>query len=209
MRAKRGFYIFCFAMIALFLALGFWQLQRLEQKRALLEAMQNDARVFEGVIDRKKPVFMTGTTNPDPNAPVTERLGYEVYFPVRARGLNFLADFGFALEADRKKMLDDPSAIFAPVSGQILPLREKRFFTPENDPLRGVWYWHDLAKLEEYAGYKLAPFILYSSKDWRGEALPPAVSGIPNNHAQYALTWFALAAALLVWTMYYRRKTRS
>jgi surfeit locus 1 family protein len=61
---------------------------------------------------------------------------------------------------------------------------------PEGD----LWFARDVAGMAKVLNTEP---VLVSSKTDTGqgvEPLPLGISGIPNNHLQYAITWFSLAA---------------
>jgi len=75
-------------------------------------------------------------------------------------------------------------------------------FTPKNDPAGGSWYWTEVPAMAQAAD--LAPMAPAVIELGRNAAAPDALPiggqtliDLPNNHLQYALTWYALAAALL------------
>jgi surfeit locus 1 family protein len=92
------------------------------------------------------------------------------------------------------------------VTGLIRTHREGRGpFMPDNDVKSGTWLWWDVpAMLQDMAsppGAEAAAFVLHltPSTDQTGFPRPLALrSAIPNNHLQYAITWFSLALALAV-----------
>jgi len=75
------------------------------------------------------------------------------------------------------------------------------WLTPDNEPDAGRWYWYDMAALEDALGLELLPVVIEADAGAGGAQRPP-IGGqtrveLPNNHLQYAITWYALAAALL------------
>ena len=74
-------------------------------------------------------------------------------------------------------------------------------FTPENDPTAGVWHHVDIKQMTDILGSTVAPFIV------EADALP-IPGGYPvggqtrtklrNDHLEYAITWYTLAAALVI-----------
>lgn len=73
-------------------------------------------------------------------------------------------------------------------------------FTPANDPQRRRWYWYDLPALEAALGAEVLPLVLTLEVSDTGAELPrplPLPVRLPNNHLGYAVTWYGLAAALL------------
>lgn len=83
-----------------------------------------------------------------------------------------------------------------------------RPFTPENQPSRNIWYWMDadalLQSIPDAATLTPVNGIVQVLPSGAGESwprpVPPDPAAIPNNHLQYAFTWFALAAVLVVMT---------
>ncbi len=74
---------------------------------------------------------------------------------------------------------------------------------PETGPGQNVWFWFDLPAMARHAGITgpLAPVYV--------DAVATPIPGgyplggetrieLPNDHLQYAITWFLLAVALIV-----------
>jgi surfeit locus 1 family protein len=76
------------------------------------------------------------------------------------------------------------------------------WFTPANDPAHGEWFWIDVPAMADAAGVsKALPFYVEASAAPNPGGLPvggQANTDLPNDHLQYAITWFTLAAALAV-----------
>lgn len=73
---------------------------------------------------------------------------------------------------------------------------------PDNEPARDQWYFADVAQMAAKAGLDDArPYIvkLASGRDLVGYPKGPhTADGIRNKHLEYAITWFGLAATLVV-----------
>ncbi|HET6198126.1 MAG TPA: SURF1 family cytochrome oxidase biogenesis protein, partial [Acetobacteraceae bacterium] len=78
----------------------------------------------------------------------------------------------------------------------------KRSFAPDNDPARNFWFHVDVPLMRQMAGGKPDPvldgFFLEADATANPGGLP--VGGqtrldIPNDHLQYAITWFLIALA--------------
>ena len=73
-------------------------------------------------------------------------------------------------------------------------------FTPADEPQNNVWYLRDstaIAKAKKWA--TIAPFYIEQESPVPPGGLPKPgklAVALPNNHLQYALTWFGLALAL-------------
>jgi len=76
------------------------------------------------------------------------------------------------------------------------------WFTPKNDPASRTWYWPEAPAMAEAADLgPMAPALIELGRNQAApDALPiggQTIISLPNNHLHYALTWYALAAALL------------
>jgi surfeit locus 1 family protein len=84
------------------------------------------------------------------------------------------------------------------------------FALPDNKPAENVWLWLDLPLIAESVGITpLAPFVIDADTTPNPGGLP--VGGqtrleVPNDHLQYAITWYALAVALIVMFIVYHRR---
>ena len=86
------------------------------------------------------------------------------------------------------------------------------WLAPDNDPVKGDWYYVDVPAMAAAAGLdNVMPYYVAAVPGSLPDTLPvgmPALRGLPDNHLQYALTWYALAVALLVIYLVYRRRVR-
>ena len=90
---------------------------------------------------------------------------------------------------------------------------QRAWFLPEHDRKSDIWFVRDhLAMTAAYDWATSAPFYIEQEAP-----LPPGGSprpgklktNLPNNHLEYALTWFGLAAALMgVFTVFAWQKRR-
>lgn len=70
-------------------------------------------------------------------------------------------------------------------------------FTPDNAPDENIWFWTDYAAMSDFVGHKAAPFVVVAERAEdpmqrpKGGQVP--LANIPNNHLQYAITWFCMA----------------
>ncbi len=90
-------------------------------------------------------------------------------------------------------------------------------FTPNGDPARNLWFARDhLAMAEAKHWGAVAPFYVEQEAPQPPGGLPRAgrvQPNLPNNHLQYAITWYGLAAVLAVlfaiWAWGRRREERA
>jgi len=89
------------------------------------------------------------------------------------------------------------------------------FVVPDNDPAKNIFYWKDIRAMTASAGLPanavVLPFFIDADDTPNPGGLP--VGGVtmvdlPNNHLQYALTWYGLAGALVVVLGLWLRRTR-
>jgi len=90
-------------------------------------------------------------------------------------------------------------------------------FTPANDVAGNLWYWPDLAQMTTSAFGPEAADSLPFRLEVDQQPLPPGGLprggvtrlDLPNRHLEYALTWFALALALIaVYFVFARHRLR-
>lgn len=172
------------------LALGVWQLERMEWKRALIAervaalstppAPLPPGDAFGPDWDFRR-VSVRGRFLHDKAQPFGPRLDRpQSLTPLQRRD-------GGVLLVNRGAATDRPDGELT-VEGVLRIPRPPGAFAPEHGPDARLWLWYDLAGLERRLGLALAPAVL--------ETEIPARVDLPDNHLQYALTWFALAAAL-------------
>lgn len=233
-----GVLIASFIAFAILIALGTWQIERLEWKEALLASTEQ--RVHEAPLplaDMEKiyrdegsveyrPVTVSGTFMHQGErhflATYDGQSGFNVYTPLMLEDGRFvLVNRGF-VPYDKKDaetrldgQLDGPVTITGLARD---PLDAKPgYFVPENDIAKNIFYWKDWSAMAESANIPslddAVPFFIDADKTPNFGGLPiggVTIIDFPNNHLQYALTWYGLALALLgvVGTWFWRyRKT--
>jgi surfeit locus 1 family protein len=206
--------------LAILVALGVWQVQRLKWKEALLAhvaALQSaPAQPIGAVLDRLAGGADVGFTRVAVTCPGLATAPYlELYAlkdgqagsrlvsacPVNAsRYRTVLVDRGFVGDTVSARPAVDP-ADRAPVElVGVLRVPDKRnLFTPHSTPQR--WFSRDVPGMARaLQAPQPAPVFLMAetstNPDWKALVPAPLPSEIPNRHLEYALTWFGLAGAL-------------
>jgi surfeit locus 1 family protein len=86
------------------------------------------------------------------------------------------------------------------LTGLLRASQQRGWFVPEDDPRRDEWFTRDAAAIAKARGLvRVAPFIVDADATPNPGGWPRGgltVVRFPNNHLEYALTWFGLAAAL-------------
>jgi surfeit locus 1 family protein len=153
--------------------------------------------------DREALVFAAPNAfRPDVAGP-----GYWVFTPARrADGSVVMVDRGFVPDArrDAKSRLQGQISRPLEITGVLRWPEDRHWFTPEDEPAHNLWFTRDPAGMAAAKGLDsksltLAPFYLEQEAPVPPGGLPQPgklVVALPDNHLQYALTWYGLAAAL-------------
>lgn len=210
-------------VLALLLALGTWQMQRLAWKEALIATI--DSRIASaplslagieemhasgGDVDYQ-PARVAGRFLHDRErhffATHEGQSGWYVYTPLAlADGRSVLVNRGF-VPYDRK---NPASRVEGQVAGdvEITGLARNALdgkpssLLPDNEPDKNIYYWKDLAGMADDAGLApeaVLPFFIDADRAPNPGGLPVGgvtIVAMPNSHLQYAVTWYGLALAL-------------
>lgn len=217
------------------IALGTWQVQRLHWKEGLLatiaERMHSDPVPLaaieklqrEGKDVEYRPVKVSGTFDNSKErhffATYQGASGYFVYTPLTTdAGETIFINRGF-VPFDRKDPSTRPGSFVegeTTVTGlaRAAPAEKPSFIVPDNEVAKNVFYWKDLKTMAGSVGIadrKLVPFFIDAARKPNSNALPiggVTVVDLPNNHLQYAFTWYGLAAvlAIIVASSLYKRR---
>lgn len=194
--------------IAILVSLGVWQLQRLGWKEGILaeiEARIADAPVAlpeapDAEADRYLPVAVSGRIGAEAlRVLVSQRgigAGYRLISVLETEGgRRVLLDRGVLPVADD---LPAPPEGMVAVLGNLHWPVERDGFTPDNDVAGNIWFARDVGVMAAHLGTE--PVLVIARALDPAEAgvtpLPVTSEGIPNDHLNYAVTWFLLA---LVW----------
>ncbi len=203
---------------AILLGLGVWQVARLYQKRAQIEAMVTGISSPpvpvplhpDAVRDKYLPVVVAGTFTGQTLYVLSGQpeigAGVEVISVLQtADGRRLLVDRGFLAEDQKKRAL---TVTTAKVMGNLLWPQDSDGYTPPPDSATGLWFGRDAVAMAA----KLATEpVLIVAREPTGdgiEAMPLDTSTIPNNHWGYAVTWFSLAAGWLGMTGFWLWRIR-
>jgi surfeit locus 1 family protein len=224
------------AALAVLIGLGLWQLQRLQWKEGLIA--QIEARVkaepvslkeavaqasagedvsylrvrVEGRFDNAKERYLFAVSDGTP--------GWHVITPLETPdGEVVLVDRGFVPDA-----LKDPAARSqgelndaVTVTALARPPETQGLFVPDNEIEQNRWFWRDLkAMTGSMCGddaKDVVPIFLEAERSDVPGGWPRGGEtrlDLPNNHLQYAITWFLLALCLVViYVLYVRTRLRS
>jgi surfeit locus 1 family protein len=203
------------------IGLGVWQMQRLEWKEAIIadatQMLAADPVALpaepDPARDRYRAVRVDGRFTGE-EADVLTSLrdqgpGYRVIGAyVTTDGRRILVDRGFVPEVE--KDTPRPARAVAVVGNLNWP-DDVTPWTPPYDAGRAIWYGRDVAGIATLLGTE--PVLVIARTDTGDGVLPQPVTtvGFRNNHFEYAMTWFGLAAVWLGMTVYllWRIRARS
>ena len=131
--------------------------------------------------------------------------GYRIIHVFRTNGRRLLVDLGFVgLETDYDvDLINDISLV-----GNLHWPDEVDNFTPEPDLENNIWFARNVERVASALQTEPILIILKDStlKDQNIKPMPIDTTHIPNDHLQYAITWFSLAiiwalmSCLFIWT---------
>ena len=194
--------------IAILVSLGLWQVRRLAWKEGVIAAIE--ARIGADPVplsalsspdraeDIYRPVSVSGHTTGEELLVLSgkkgEGAGYEVIAAFETEdGRRILIDRGFVGEAGRGL----PRApVKLEVTGNLHWPDETDSFTPPPDPKSGLWFARDVPAMAENLNTDPILVVLRDAEgDMQGIVpVPVDPASIPNDHRNYAITWFSLAA---------------
>ena len=201
-------------MFAVLIGLGVWQLHRLAWKEGIL------AQIAAAEAGPAAPL----PADPSPFAKVevqghwaAESARYSVDVRTTKQGdrmgsyviTPLLRDGAPPVLVDRGWLPDgaaaaDPGEVR--IVGYVRRAEHPGWLSPPDDPGKLRFYTLDPERIGAALGVQAAPFTLVAmgpadQRPWPAQTLPRP----PNNHLNYALTWFALAGALAVVFGFYVR----
>ncbi len=221
--------VFSLPALMICLALGAWQVERLFWKQGLIAQREaavtaapaavpktlSEARSMEfrhvsdeGVFLNHKEIYLGATSEGGGQ-------GYQVLTP-------FLEPGGRVVFVNRGyipgELRDPTKRALGQIAGTIRvqgllrlpPAGRPNWFLPDNRPDVNYWFWVDLPamsaadKLDRVAPFYIDADATPNPGGWPKGGVTRLT--LPNNHLQYAITWFSLAVALIViYVLFHRR----
>jgi len=214
LRNKILFSIFVFFFISIFIALGSWQLVRLNWKNELLnkidvslkkepvDLMTNVPEDYlkiktSGVIDFDKQIYLYSLN--EKGLP-----GFNVVNPIIINNKNFLLNRGwipFNKKNTKEINIFDHKTILGTLKKQTKASR----FKPVNDVKDNYWFTLDRNDVFKYTNKNFSPFIIYLNNNLELPKPRIITVNIPNSHKKYAITWFSLAFSIFFFYLYVRK----
>ena len=206
--------------LVILLGLGSWQVDRLFWKQNLIENRQAQAQMAPIAVPTDtaldpdmafRAAYAEGVYLNDQEKYLMARtrrgnVGFQLITPLEQEdGRIILVNRGWVPQDYRDPETRPESLIEGPVQVSGV-LRLPR----ENDALRNQWFYVDVDHMAEDSGAELAsPYYLELDDSEVPGGLPiggQAKVELPNNHLQYAITWYSLALTLIVMFVLYHRR---
>jgi len=215
-----GMVLFGVLGTAILLSLGVWQMKRLAWKNAVLSSIEN--KILAPVIDVPQSVEPQAHSLLPVNAQgryigstvrvlVSQKIygaGYRLITAFELTdGRTIMVDRGFT--SVRATMPSTPDGL-GQVIGNLQWPKEVDGFTPSNDLEANIWFARDVPSLAAHLNAEPILLVLRESSFDKDDAipLPKMVANIPNNHLNYAITWFSLALIWLGMSGYFLYRSR-
>ena len=209
-------------LLPVLLSLGFWQLDRAEEKRALIELFKqqnesgllvvNDTIKFDEKLNYRSAQIQ-GTYNSTKQVFIDNKIyqgktGVYVMTPFKLKNSEYsiLVNRGWVpMVIDRSVLpqIKTPENLLT-LTGKIKISSKKPFMVGEqfqsNEGWPALMQWLNITEIENKSGLKLLPYIfLLDEKEKNGYVRnwKPVVMQ-PEKSISYAVQWFALALALII-----------
>lgn len=215
--------------LAILLALGVWQVQRLTWKNALIADYDRAITAEPIALDAALEQFLAGKRID--GMKVKAKGHFAPRDPLRlltstSIGPAWTLVHGFELDTssavlvnrgkiNQSKAVPAPAEATVEIIGHIVWHDQgKGFFDVENQPDVNQWYWWDVvAMANQFSATHLNPNyvvvnLVAGSPGTEGLDVDPPKAELRNNHLGYAITWFGLAAVLVVMTGLFIYRTR-
>lgn len=229
------FAVFILIALGVLVALGTWQLERRAWKEALiaeldrklsgpptdLPARERWPQLNAGADEFRRVafpaeflpgaealVYTSGSSlRPDVSGP-----GYWVFAPARlAGGSLVVVNRGFVPEGrqDQKSRAEGRASGVVDIVGVMRWPEQRGPFTPKDEPEKNLWFARDPASMAAAKNWgNVAPFYVDQEAPLPPGGLPragPLKASLPNNHLQYAVTWYGLALVILIAGLFFLR----
>ena len=215
MKHKFLFSVFIIFFILVFIALGSWQIIRLNWKNNLILEIENSLKKppvelsktnsenflkikTSGSIDFEKQIYLYNLND-------TGTPGFEVINPIIVDNENYLINRGWIpfekKDTSEINILDQNNII-----GTLKIQGRKNIFKPDNDIKENYWFSLNREDILKFTGKKFSKYIIYLDGNYQLPRPIKITANISNNHKKYAMTWFSLAISILLLYLYFRKK---
>ena len=215
MKHKFLFSVFVIFFILVFIALGSWQIIRLNWKNNLIleiesslksspvELPQNNKINYlkvktSGIIDFEKQIYLY-------NLNESGNPGFEVVNPILINNKNYLINRGW-IPFEKKNTIEINIFDEKNIIGTLKLQGKKNIFKPNNDIKKNYWFSLNRDDILKFTGKEFSKYIIYLNGNYQFPKPKKISANISNNHKKYAITWFSLAISILLLYLYFRKK---
>ena len=195
--------------------MGTWQVYRLYLKNNLISDLQNNLKTssinFNVDIDKEytKVLFK----KKDINTKIflyhlnKGEIGFKVIVPYEINSsLLVLVDKGW-IRKDKINLIKNTLLNDDIIEGYTKKIREKNLFTPNNNIKEDFLYSVEIDNLKKSLNKNIYPLLIIQTSKTNKDIIPNDFEvRLPNNHLQYAITWYGLAIFTIIFFLYYRKK---
>ena len=198
-----------------FVALGSWQIIRLNWKNNLILEIENSLKnppveltnsnvenylriKTSGSIDLEKQIYLYSLN--DAGTP-----GFEVINPISINEINYLINRGW-IPFEKKNFKEINVFDEKDIVGTLKLQGRKNIFKPDNDIKENYWFSLNREDILKFTGKEFSKYIIYLDGNYQVPKPKKITANISNNHQKYALTWFSLAISILLLYLYFRKK---
>jgi len=218
--------LFTIPSLVILIGLGTWQVERLHWKENLIaerttrstgapiplppESASPESYNFSktrvsGEFRHDKEMYLAARS-------LNGNVGYHVVTPLRLDdGSAVLVDRGW-IPIERK---DPPtrqaseSAGAVTLEGLLRGSQTQSWLVPDNEPQNEIWFYVDIPAMAKWAGLdRVRPYFIEAGPAPNAGGYPiggQSPIDLPNNHLQYAITWYSFAVSLgVIYVIYHR-----
>ena len=215
MKHKFLFSVFVIFFILVFIALGSWQIVRLDWKNNLILEIENSLKnppveltdsneenylkiKTSGLINLEKQIYLYSLN--EMGTP-----GFEVLNPILINDIDYLINRGW-IPFEKKNSEEINEFDESNITGTLKLQGRKNIFKPDNDIEENYWFSLNREDILKFTGKEFSKYIIYLDGNYQVPKPKKITANISNNHKKYAITWFSLAISILLLYLYFRRK---
>lgn len=211
---KRLLFPVSFGLFGLFIlcSLGTWQINRLHWKNNLISEVTKSISMKPKLLNLNKIDINSQYSSIVSKGKFLET-ELHVLFSLKPYGPGFkiikpfklntgdiiLVDLGFVKESHKNNYRKIETI---EISGNIFFPNETDFFTPSPNLIKNIWFSRDLENMASYLETSPVMVILSSEINEDNIIITPLRPNFVNNHLQYSITWFSMAATWLLMSIY-------
>ena len=207
--------IFSSLTMIILLSLGTWQLERLRwkshiisniNKQISLSPREINASVINDIKNYNyRRIKLEGTYIYNKNITIYSKVlngkvGRHLIIPFKTKFGYILINKGFIPKDYNIDLAFAEKAKNISINGIVKFQQKINYFTPKNNLITNEWYYINLDEISKFLNIPLLGFYLIE-EDNPKERYPVGSQynlKVPNDHLQYAITWFSLAIALSI-----------